>query len=78
MKSIFLLPAALLTGVLAVSCKPSGSSGGSSKPATELLNVSYDPTRELYGEFKKYADVHGLKYTVPDEVLEAIKETTAV
>jgi ParB/RepB/Spo0J family partition protein len=40
--------------------------------------VGYLNDVELYGEFKKYADVHGLKYTVPDEVLEAIKETTAV
>ena len=53
MKSSLLIPAgALLAGLLAVSCKPS-SSGGSAKAAHELLNVSYDPTRELYGEFNK-------------------------
>lgn len=44
-----LVHAGLLSAVLlAVSCKPSGQSN---KSADQLLNVSYDPTRELYGEF---------------------------
>ncbi|MDF2723365.1 MAG: sulfate transporter [Paenibacillus sp.] len=56
------ISAILLVGLTA--CGGNGSSSGSStgandaaavpaKPAVELLNVSYDPTRELYEEFNK-------------------------
>jgi sulfate transport system substrate-binding protein len=53
---------ALLLTALLSSCKPSGSPG-SSKAATELLNVSYDPTRELYGEFNAEFAKHWKKQT---------------
>lgn len=35
------------------STNGSSASGTGAKPAVELLNVSYDPTRELYDEFNK-------------------------
>ena len=44
----------MLAVILALGCRPSESttagSGAATRPA-ELLNVSYDPTRELYAEF---------------------------
>jgi len=39
-----------LAGVSLSGCGGSGASGGAASPV-ELLNVSYDPTRELYQEF---------------------------
>ena len=38
----------LLAVALAAGCQRAGSSGEGGTPAVELLNVSYDPTRELY------------------------------
>jgi sulfate/thiosulfate-binding protein len=35
-----------------------GATGASSAPAVELLNVSYDPTRELYEEYNKAFSKH--------------------
>jgi sulfate transport system substrate-binding protein len=59
-----ILTAIFLAGALA-GCggAPGNSQPASAKPAAELLNVSYDPTRELYqdfnGEFAKYWKAKG-------------------
>lgn len=58
----------LLTGGLlaTVGCKPSGETAG---PATgggariELLNVSYDPTREFYSDFNQAFAAHWFQQT---------------
>lgn len=61
MKKISLFIAAfLITGLLS-ACNSSGSESGSSdsgdKKSVQLLNVSYDPTRELYKEYNQlFAD----------------------
>jgi sulfate transport system substrate-binding protein len=44
----YFLPILLI--VLAVAC---GGGTGGSAPGTTLLNVSYDPTREFYGDFNR-------------------------
>ncbi len=49
-RAVLLLPAALLVGC--------GSSGSSGVGAVTLLNVSYDPTRELYVEYNKAFVTH--------------------
>ena len=66
----------LLIGVLAAcgsdesaSENKSKTSGEASKEPVELLNVSYDPTRELYDEFnqafaKQWESEHGQKVTI--------------
>ncbi|MGN1386226.1 MAG: sulfate ABC transporter substrate-binding protein [Bacillus sp. (in: firmicutes)] len=64
----------LLIGVLAAcgsddSASENKSSGESSKEPVELLNVSYDPTRELYDEFnqafaKHWESEQGQKVTI--------------
>ncbi len=51
-RTLLLLPVALLAG-----CDSSGSSGTGSGAAT-LLNVSYDPTRELYVDYNKAFVTH--------------------
>ncbi len=46
----------VLVGVIGACAQPTGSSPGSgqaAKPAVNILNVSYDPTRELYQDFNK-------------------------
>ena len=40
--------AALFTGLVLVACSNASSSSSGAKQSVELLNVSYDPTRELY------------------------------
>ncbi|WP_254513137.1 sulfate ABC transporter substrate-binding protein [Anatilimnocola floriformis] len=40
-------------GCKSESNSTNSSGGGAAKPAVTLLNVSYDPTRELYNEFNK-------------------------
>ena len=64
----------LLIGVLAACGSDSSSGNGSAsgdegKEAVELLNVSYDPTRELYDEFNKafaanWESEHNQKVTI--------------
>lgn len=55
-----LLPA-LLSTVLGLSgCGKSGGAGGGAK---EIINVSYDPTREFYAEFNKLFVAHWQKET---------------
>lgn len=48
----FLLPALILLAGLLAGCGGSAS-GDAANGKVELLNVSYDPTRELYEEFNK-------------------------
>jgi sulfate/thiosulfate transport system substrate-binding protein len=54
----FVLPAVFVCGFVAlvIGCRPAdtgeGSPGTQAQGPVELLNVSYDPTRELYDEFK--------------------------
>lgn len=67
MSKTSILYLSLLAGLLASGCGKSGSSdaaGGSSdalKKSVELLNVSYDPTRELYEEYNKAFSAHWQK-----------------
>src|SRR5688572_16412806 len=74
LKALFFAPA-LLAMTLAASCggdksEPDSKSDGVSKlEPVELLNVSYDPTRELYEEFnaafaKHYKAEKGQEVTV--------------
>jgi sulfate transport system substrate-binding protein len=45
---------AALAAVLGLTgCSSSGTGGAPAQPTVHLLNVSYDPTRELYQEFNK-------------------------
>ncbi len=60
-RALLLLPMALLAG-----CGSSGSSGAVSGAVT-LLNVSYDPTRELYVDYNKAFAAHW-KNTTGQEV----------
>src|SRR5688572_21799209 len=58
MRIVRLVYAALLAGILASSgcggsTPPGEGSTSSSVAKLELLNVSYDPTRELYSEFNE-------------------------
>jgi len=46
-----LMMAAMALGVVAIGCGKSENNDGGAKPAVELLNVSYDPTREFYKDF---------------------------
>lgn len=62
-----LLSLAVLTGGL-VACSSGEESGGSSK-TVELLNVSYDPTRELYEEYNKLFKEHWKETTGEDIVI---------
>lgn len=62
-----LLSLAVLTGGL-VGCSSGEESGGSSK-TVELLNVSYDPTRELYEEYNKLFKEHWKETTGEDIVI---------
>jgi sulfate/thiosulfate-binding protein len=48
-------------GLLWAGCKPSGSAGGGKERS--LLNVSYDPTREFYGEYNPLFAEHWLAKT---------------
>ncbi|MFT8322661.1 MAG: sulfate ABC transporter substrate-binding protein [Bacillus sp. (in: firmicutes)] len=50
---ILLLSLVLLTGILSACGKAEDTSSKANKDSIELLNVSYDPTRELYQEFNK-------------------------
>ncbi|HEY8528914.1 MAG TPA: sulfate ABC transporter substrate-binding protein [Paenibacillaceae bacterium] len=47
-----------------------GSSGTGAKKAVELLNVSYDPTRELYEEFNKAFAAHWKAETGQDVTIK--------
>ncbi|MBN7574194.1 sulfate ABC transporter substrate-binding protein [Clostridium beijerinckii] len=47
-----MLSITLITGAF-VGCGKQGTSGDNSKKPVELLNVSYDPTRELYTKFNE-------------------------
>jgi sulfate/thiosulfate transport system substrate-binding protein len=59
------LPLIALAAVVAGCGRPPGpSQGAATGAAIELLNVSYDPTRELYREVndtfvRHYAETHG-------------------
>ncbi|KGA98700.1 sulfate transporter subunit [Alkalihalobacillus alcalophilus ATCC 27647 = CGMCC 1.3604] len=54
-KRLVLLTAFVLTGILA-ACSSDGANSGDGD-RVEILNVSYDPTRELYQDFdKEFAD----------------------
>ncbi|MER2000257.1 MAG: sulfate ABC transporter substrate-binding protein, partial [Lysinibacillus sp.] len=48
----------------------SSTSGSTSKGAVELLNVSYDPTRELYDEFNKEFIAHWKEVTGQDVTIQ--------
>jgi sulfate/thiosulfate transport system substrate-binding protein len=65
--SLHLVSACLLVATAAIGCsgsRPAGSSEGGDAGPVELLNVSYDPTRELYRDINQafirhYAETHG-------------------
>lgn len=68
---------------LASGCsKPTGE-GGSKPPAIELLNVSYDPTRELYKEIntafaKHYQAEHGTEVSIKQSHAASGSQSRAV
>lgn len=62
--------AAILAGCSGNSEEESGSQGSSSKEPVELLNVSYDPTRELYEEFNKEFAAHWKEETGQDVTIQ--------
>jgi len=78
-----------ITGVLLVvaggcSASSSGPAGGTDRPATiELLNVSYDPTRELYRDInaafiKHYESEHGLPVSIKQSHAASGSQSRAV
>lgn len=63
--SLLLITVATLIGCGSQSAKPSGQTGDAAKggQSFELLNVSYDPTRELWKEFNTAFAAHYQKET---------------
>lgn len=61
-----ILVVGLLFGALTTGCGPSGAQG----KRVELLNVSYDPTREFYAEFNQHFARHWKESTGQDVVIE--------
>jgi sulfate/thiosulfate-binding protein len=68
----FALPSLLVAALLSPACSNDSSaaqSGNGTTRSVTLLNVSYDPTRELYGEIntafaKAYAESHKVNVTI--------------
>jgi sulfate/thiosulfate-binding protein len=57
--------------ILAIGCDSDGSNGdGHQSPKIRLLNVSYDPTRELYSEFNKEFAKHWKEKTAQEVIIE--------
>lgn len=72
----------LLAAVTSGCGKPTGE-GGSKAPAIELLNVSYDPTRELYKEIntafaKHYQAEHGTAVSIKQSHAASGSQSRAV
>lgn len=62
----WIVSASLLVQILATSACSEGQASktdGGTPPAAELLNVSYDPTRELYAEYNEAFTEHWLEET---------------
>ena len=76
------LAVSILAAVTSGCGKPAGE-GGSKPPAIELLNVSYDPTRELYKEIntafaKHYQAEHGTAVSIKQSHAASGSQSRAV
>jgi len=70
-RSLNLAAAVLLLGVLSGCDHKSGSGTGETQGRRwELLNVSYDPTREFYGDYNKYFAEYWKKLTGDNVVIK--------
>ena len=52
-KSVALLVAVVMAGIMLTACGGNAGTGGGDKGARTLTNVSYDPTRELYAAYNE-------------------------
>jgi sulfate/thiosulfate transport system substrate-binding protein len=64
------LTGALFLGACGTDEDTTSTKGSTSKGAVELLNVSYDPTRELYDEFNKEFIAHWKEETGQDVTIQ--------
>ncbi|MEI8367331.1 MAG: sulfate ABC transporter substrate-binding protein [Planctomycetia bacterium] len=76
------LAVSILAAVTSGCAKPTGE-GGSKPPAIEILNVSYDPTRELYKDIntafaKHYLAEHGTEVSIKQSHAASGSQSRAV
>ena len=81
---VIILVAVALAGLATGCSKPSGTgTGGAATPSIELLNVSYDPTRELYKDIntafaKHYLAEHGTEVAIKQSHAASGSQSRAV
>ena len=81
---VTILVAVALIGLATGCSKPSGmGTGGAATPSIELLNVSYDPTRELYKDIntafaKHYLAEHGTEVAIKQSHAASGSQSRAV